>query len=53
MISKINTRIKLNKTGLFHNSREDVASLSKVCNLLINKVNELTDEINAFKRDQK
>lgn len=49
MIKKINTRIrKSNNTGLFHNSREDVAALGKEINILIDKVNELVDKVNEL-----
>lgn len=51
MINKINTKIILsNSPGLIHDSRKDIRTLSKMCNELINKVNELTDEINKIKR---
>lgn len=46
---KINIR-KSNGGGLFHNSRADVNTLMRVCNELITKVNELTDEVNALKK---
>jgi hypothetical protein len=49
MIGKIKIRLsKSQNTGLFHDSRSDVREISKVCNLLIDKVNELTDKINQM-----
>lgn len=50
MIQKINTRLrKSNNSGVFHDTKRDVATLTVVCIELINKVNELTDEINRLK----
>ena len=49
MISPIKTRIrKPSQRGIFHDSRQDVDALAKVCTELINKVNELTDEVNRL-----
>lgn len=50
MIKKLN--IKLRKSdcgGFFHDSRTDVNTLMQVCNELVKKVNELTDEVNTIK----
>ena len=51
MIKKINFRLResLNK-GIFHDSREDSRRLAKTCNILIDKVNELTDEVNKLNK---
>ncbi|MCM3294241.1 hypothetical protein M3661_29580 [Paenibacillus sp. MER 180] len=38
--------------GLFHNSREDVASLARFCNELADKVNELTDKVNELDKSR-
>ncbi|OMC99135.1 hypothetical protein MKX34_26475 [Paenibacillus sp. FSL R5-0636] len=54
MIKKI--RIKIRKpqsSGIFHNSREDVAALGDVCNALIDKVNELVDKVNELENKVK
>ena len=49
MIQRISSKIRPSKEGgIFHNSRQDVHTLSKVCNLLIDKVNELTDKVNEL-----
>ena len=54
MISLIKTRIRKSKNqGIFHDSRQDVEALSKVCIELINKVNELTNEVNRLNTNQK
>lgn len=51
MIKKLTFKvIKSSNGGLFHNSRVDVNALMKVCNELIIKVNELTDEVNELKK---
>ncbi len=36
-------------SGIMHDSRKDVITLMKVCNLLIEKYNELVDEIEDLK----
>jgi len=52
MIEKISVSLKKSsEIGLRHNSREDVRSLAKICNILIQKVNELTDEINRLNQN--
>jgi len=49
-VEKLKIRVgKSNNTGIFHDSRSDVAKLGEVCNKLINKVNELVDEVNTLK----
>ncbi|MGG0667782.1 hypothetical protein ABE073_04550 [Lederbergia citrisecunda] len=49
MIKKINSKIRRsNNGGIFHDSRQDVATLTRVCNELIDKVNELTDKVNEL-----
>ena len=52
MLTKITTKIKNVGNGLFHDSRQDVATLAKQINLLTDKVNELVDEINKLKNDK-
>ncbi len=51
MIQKLS--ISLRGSGgisLTHDSRQEVRTLSKVCNILIEKVNELTDEVNKLQK---
>lgn len=38
--------------GIFHDSRADVRSLSKVINLIIDKMDEIIEEINNLKEKQ-
>ena len=35
--------------GFTHDSRTDVRNLAKVCNVLIDKLNELAEEVNKLK----
>ena len=50
MISNIKTKIKLNcNNGIFHDSRGDVNRLGKVIVECIEKINELTEEVNKMK----
>lgn len=45
---------KIRKTGdlyLFHNTKEDVATMAKYCNMLADKVNELNEELQETKRE--
>jgi ligand-binding SRPBCC domain-containing protein len=40
---------KLRKTGdiwLFHNSKDDVVELAKMINIIVDKLNEIIDEVN-------
>ena len=51
MIEKINMKIrKTDSMYLFHDAKEDINTLTKICNKLIDKVNELIDEINMLKK---
>jgi len=53
MINRIKTKIKLNcNNGIFHDSREDVNRLGNVLVECIEKINELTDEINKLKEEK-
>lgn len=53
MIRKIKTYVKFSEGGgLFHNSRQDVNKLAKVCNELTDKVNELVQEVNELKKER-
>ena len=53
MVKKIKTRIrKSSNPGIFHDSRGDIAIISKVCTELIDKVNELVEEVNELKAKQ-
>lgn len=45
---------KIKKTDslyLFHNTKEDVATIAKYCNMLADKVNELNEELQETKRE--
>lgn len=49
MIKRIASKIRsTNSGGLFHDSRQDVRTLTVACNQLIDKVNELTDKVNEM-----
>lgn len=39
---------KSSNSGIFHNSREDIVTLGKAMNILIDKVNELVDANNTL-----
>ena len=46
-MDKIEIKIKPTSTvGVFHDSRKDIHTLTKVVNILIHKVNELVEENN-------
>lgn len=52
MIKKIDFKLrKSSGIGIFHDSREDCRNLAKVCNILIDKVNELTSEVNKLNKN--
>ena len=54
MINPIKIKIRQSKQkSILHNSREDAEMLGKVCNELIDKVNELIVEVNKLKSEQK
>ena len=45
---------KIRKTDslyLFHNTKEDVATIAKYCNMLADKVNELNKELQETKEE--
>ncbi len=47
---------KMRKTGteyIFHNTREDVRTLAKYCNMLADKINELNCEVQELKKQIK
>ncbi|MFS0783579.1 hypothetical protein [Bacillus sp. 1P06AnD] len=49
MIKPIKTKIgKSKQRVIFHDSREDVQALGKVCNELIDKVNEIIAVVNGI-----
>lgn len=51
MIKKIDSKFrKSSSIGIFHDSREDCRNLARVCNMLIDKVNELTSEVNKLNK---
>lgn len=47
-IKKLNFEIKLVRTGIFHDSREDVRRIGNAMQKLADKVDELVDEINEI-----
>ena len=52
MINEIKTRIRRSQGGgVFHNSKQDVATLTNVCNELISKVNELVTKTNEQQQE--
>jgi hypothetical protein len=54
MIKPLKLRVrKSGESGVFHNSKQDVATLTKVCNQLIDKVNELTNKVNRLSETKK
>lgn len=51
MIKKIDFKLRRSSgIGIFHDSREDCRNLARTCNILIDKVNELTEEINRLNK---
>ena len=47
---------KMRQTGteyIFHNTREDVRTLAKYCNMLTDKINELNAEVQELKKQLK
>jgi len=42
-----------NSNGVFHNSREVVTSLATMVNLCIDKINELVEEVETLKLNQR
>jgi hypothetical protein len=52
MIEKITKRLRnSDRIGVFHNTRGDVVLLARMVNMLIDKNNELIDEINELKKE--
>lgn len=50
-IKKIDIIIRDSSTrGVFHDSRQDTKNLARVCNILIDKANELTEEVNRLNK---
>ena len=39
MINELDLHIKNNSSGFFHDSREDVRTLSKAINIIVEKIN--------------
>lgn len=51
MIKKIDFKFRGSSSrGIFHDSREDCRNLARACNILIDKVNELTSEVNKLNK---
>ena len=44
---------KTNNCNLFHDTKEDVATLMQYCNMLADKVNELNEELQETKEELK
>lgn len=54
MIKQIRTYLnKVDRKALFYDASADTETLRKVCNELIDKVNELTSEVNALSAEKK
>lgn len=52
MIDKIKIRVnKPSESGLFHDSRGDAKRLGIMCNILIDKVNELIEANNRLEKE--
>jgi hypothetical protein len=50
MIKNISVKLNLDvASSIFHDSRRDCRNLAMICNVLIDKVNELTDVVNELK----
>lgn len=45
---KTGIRLRNVGEGVFHNSREDCRTLAKACNILLEKVDDLVDEVNRL-----
>lgn len=53
MIKPINIKLrKPQNPGIFHDSRGDSEKLREVCNILIDKVNELVEKVNKLEDNQ-
>lgn len=44
---------KTNTEYIFHNTKEDVRTLAKYCNMLADKINELNKEVQELKEQLK
>nr|DAQ57523.1 MAG TPA: hypothetical protein [Caudoviricetes sp.] len=53
MVKKLNLYLKNNSSGFFHNSREDVKNLSKVINIIIEKINDCILALNNLEKELK
>lgn len=53
MLNKLNLYLKNNSSGFFHNSREDVKNLSKVINIIIEKMNDCILVLNKIEKELK
>ena len=42
---------KTNNCNLFHDTKEDVATLMQYCNMLADKINELNEELQETKEE--
>jgi hypothetical protein len=50
-MKKLDIKITQSGGGLLHDSRQDVRTLGKVVNILIEKINDLIDEVNTLKHN--
>lgn len=53
MLNKLNLYLKNNSSSFFHNSREDVKNLSKVINIIIEKMNDCILVLNKIEKELK
>jgi hypothetical protein len=52
-IEPLNNRLRRSGShGIFHDTRQDVATLMLANNLLVDKVNELVEEVNSLSNRQ-
>lgn len=53
MINELDLHIKNNSSGFFHDSREDVRTLSKAINIIVEKINDCIVTLNNLEKDLK
>ncbi len=51
MKEKIDIYIKNNSSGFFHDSREDVKTLSKAINVIVEKINDCIVTLNNLEKE--
>ena len=53
MINELDLHIKNNSSGFFHDSREDVRTLSKAINIIVEKINDCIVTLNNLEKELK